>query len=78
MTMVESVLQVYTNIRGSRILLCAPSNSAADLLVGSQLPGLMLVNCLACLVITITHYYVMTLYVKLFVKYLSTLLMHFT
>lgn len=34
MTMVESVLQVFLNARGSRILLCAPSNSAADLLVG--------------------------------------------
>ncbi|XP_067933696.1 RNA helicase Mov10l1-like isoform X2 [Watersipora subatra] len=31
-TLVESVLQVFTNIRGSRILICTPSNSAADLL----------------------------------------------
>ena len=62
MTMVESVLQVYTNIRGSRILLCAPSNSAADLLVGFQLPGLMLVNCLKCLLGTITHTYYVCLF----------------
>jgi len=32
-SVVESILQVFHNVCGSRILACAPSNSAADLLV---------------------------------------------
>jgi len=32
-TVVEAILQIFHNVRASRILACAPSNSAADLLV---------------------------------------------
>jgi AAA domain len=32
-TVVEGILQVFHNVPNSRILACAPSNSAADLLV---------------------------------------------
>jgi len=32
-TVVEGILQMFHNVPGSRILACAPSNSAADLLV---------------------------------------------
>ena len=32
-TVVEAILQIYRNVRGSRVVACAPSNSAADLLV---------------------------------------------
>jgi len=32
-TVVECILQIFHNVRCSRILACAPSNSAADLLV---------------------------------------------
>lgn len=32
-TVVEAILQVLVNIKHSRILACAPSNSAADLIV---------------------------------------------
>ena len=34
-TVVESILQVFKRISHSRILACAPSNSAADLIVSS-------------------------------------------
>ena len=33
MTLVEAMLQLYTQVPGCRLLACAPSNSAADLLV---------------------------------------------
>ncbi len=32
-TLVESILQVYRRVPNSRILACAPSNSASDLIV---------------------------------------------
>jgi len=35
MTVVEAILQVLKKIPSSRILACAPSNSAADLIVSS-------------------------------------------
>jgi len=36
-TVVEGILQVFHNVPRSRILACAPSNSAADLLVRIRL-----------------------------------------
>ncbi|XP_038054523.1 putative helicase MOV-10 [Patiria miniata] len=38
-TVVESIKQVYSTMRGSRILACAPSNSAADLIATRLLTG---------------------------------------
>ena len=35
-TVVESILQVLKHIKHSRILACAPSNSAADLIVSCE------------------------------------------
>ena len=48
MTVVESVLQVFTKIRHSRILVCAPSNSAADLIVSSFLYRVLSTLCFIC------------------------------
>ena len=33
-TVVETILQTFTQLPSSRMVVCAPSNSAADLLVG--------------------------------------------
>ncbi|XP_022081467.1 putative helicase MOV-10 isoform X2 [Acanthaster planci] len=38
-TIVEAIKQVYSQMRGSRILACAPSNSAADLIATRLLTG---------------------------------------
>ena len=38
MTVVEAILQVLTHLPSSRVLACAPSNSAADLLAERLLP----------------------------------------
>ena len=37
MTVVEAVLQIFEHVPSSRIVVCAPSNSAADLLVSWSL-----------------------------------------
>ena len=36
-TLVEAILQIFTQLPSSRIIACTPSNSAADLLVGNLL-----------------------------------------
>ncbi|EEC09142.1 conserved hypothetical protein, partial [Ixodes scapularis] len=39
-TLVETILQIVLNLKHSRVLACAPSNSAADLLVSARTPRL--------------------------------------